>query len=222
MTNEPRGQRHPGQELVRRLALHHLAKCLAPDGERFEASDEDLSLLDLEGVDLAGAAFLRVTFDGSNLRRSGLSRASIAHSSMRDVDLSLADLHKARVESTVLAGAFLVHALLNGMDAHDVDFRGTDFSWSTARALHCDGCDLRNAVLRDMRLDYTTFRDCRMKGADLTGSSGTLARGSRIDVGDDGASEVLEGEALLAWFRDAGTTVTWSDPPWESDLRRQA
>jgi uncharacterized protein YjbI with pentapeptide repeats len=155
---------------------------------------------------------LGVTPDRSNLKGANLSRASISESSMRDVDLSDADLYKAEFEETILTNAYLRRALLDGMEAREVDLRNADLSGSRACGLSCWRSDLRCALLHDLRLDCTAVKDCMMAGTDVAGASGSLGRGSRIDVGEPDRPEVLEGDALLAWFPRSGATLTWCDP----------
>jgi uncharacterized protein YjbI with pentapeptide repeats len=197
--------------VLHRLELHRHWSAFLPDGVRFEAADLDLSDLDFGGVDLSGAMLLGVTLDRSNLKGANLSRASISESSRCDVDLSDADLYKSEFEETILTNAYLLRALLDGMEMREVDLRSADLSGSRARGFSCWRSDLRCALLHDLRLDCTVVKDCMMVGADVAGASGSLAPGSRIDVGEPDRPEVLVGDALLAWFRRAGATLTWCD-----------
>jgi uncharacterized protein YjbI with pentapeptide repeats len=202
--------------VLRRLDLHRRWSTFSQDGVRLEEADIDLSDLDLQGIDLSGAVLLGVRFDRSNLRGANLSRALITKSSMRDVDLSDADLYKAEIDKTALTNACLLRAVLEGMEAGEVDLRSADLSGSRARGFSCWRSDLRGTLLRDLRLDCTAFEDCMMAGVDLAGASGSIDRGSRIDVGEPDRPEVLEGEALLAWFRRSGATLTWCNPSMTS------
>jgi uncharacterized protein YjbI with pentapeptide repeats len=203
--------RPPDDDLLRRLQLHHRWSQFSRDGVRLEDAGLDLSDLDLAGVDLSGAVLLGARFDRSNLRGANLSRADIARSSAEGTELSEAVLYKAEVHRTSFIHVRLRHAILDGMEASHVDLRGADLTGSSAHGFSCWQSDVRGACLRELRLRCTWFDDCLMAEVDLVGSSGTIHRHSRLDLGDPERQEVLEGEALLAWLRRAGADVTWCD-----------
>jgi hypothetical protein len=69
-----------------------------------------------------------------------------------------------------------------------------------------------STLLRELRLDCTSFEDCMMAGVDLAGASGSIGRSSRINVGDTERAHVLHGDALLAWRQRSGARLTWCDP----------
>jgi len=205
-------RRKPDETLRRLFELHRRWNEGVEGGERLEAVELDLSDMNLEGLNLSGAIFLRVTFDRSDLRGVDLYRANVADSSMLNVDLRNADLVKAEFTATALRGASLQRAQLDGLEAREVDLREADLTGAKGLRLGCWRSDLRWATLQDLRLDCTILKDCRMSGADLSGSCGTIARQSRIHVGPEESPELLEGDAMLEWMRRAGaTTVQWCE-----------
>ena len=57
-------------------------------------------------------------------------------------------------------------------------------------------------------LDNVTLKDVRLFGADLRGAKGLeTVVATSADVGAEGKSTVLEGEALRTWLADAAKTV---------------
>ena len=130
---------------------------------------------------------------------------------MRDLELSDGDLYKAELDETNLANAHLPRAMLDRLKARNLDLRSADLSGSRARGVSWWRSDLRGTCLRDLRLDCVDLDMCLMAGADLAGASGTIDRDSRIDVDEPSNPVVLEGDALLAWFRRSGATLTWCD-----------
>lgn len=116
----------PGEKskLIRKLDENNLLTAYFKGNRNFALYD--LSLLELQQVDLSAANFRSSKLDGTNLQKANLFncdfiRASLKQVNLREASLSKACMNYADLEGADLRGANLSYAYLN-----DANFRGAN------------------------------------------------------------------------------------------------
>lgn len=128
----------------------------------------DLSHALLIGVDLSEANLQRATLTGTMMERCKLDRANLKetiwdNAQLSDVSLMEADFFKARLRKTMLNNSVMDAALL---------------SQTTVES----GSELRNAYLREARLDNSVFRDSDLTGALMLRTTARHARFEQVTM----------------------------------------
>jgi uncharacterized protein YjbI with pentapeptide repeats len=161
---------------------------------------EDLTGLDLAGIDFSGVDLREADLSGLDLRQCSFATADLGGASLAGADLTqvnlqganlrVADLTGARLSGANLEGAILEEAILESCAAQSVNFdnaqaSGADFSKASLRGSHfCrsvlsgasfEEADLNlvimtEALLRDVRLDKATALHSSFSRADMTGA----------------------------------------------------
>jgi uncharacterized protein YjbI with pentapeptide repeats len=217
--NEPlQARRSPDPDFLRRLDLHHQWSAARVDpsrkdtGQEFVADGLDLSETDLSGFDLSSVALTNTTFDHANLRRADLYASQLALSTFRGADLTEATLRKSNITEANFSAARMSRANLTRADASGTNFMGADLTGAELWKIYAARSDFRGAILRnvDFQLSPAHFDDCLLAGADLSGAVGQLMPNCRINIGSPEAPQLISGEDLLSWFRQAGARrITW-------------
>jgi uncharacterized protein YjbI with pentapeptide repeats len=164
--------------------------------------DQDLGGTDLRRLVLQ-ADFERCRFDDALLLEADMGGALLGYCSFRGADLSRSWLTKARLHYCDLEGAVLREAHLAKASIHHSSLRGADLTGADVARGAFHDCDLRDASLVGLDLQGVAFDACRLAGADFSGTSGTLSP-APIDVGPEGATRLLEGDAAIRWLLAAG------------------
>ncbi|MGH3321579.1 MAG: pentapeptide repeat-containing protein [Streptosporangiaceae bacterium] len=161
--------------------------------------------LDLRGAHLCGFDFSRAAFNGAvldkvrmlgaNLSGVALSGASLEHADLTGCVLVKADLSYCRGRGAVLAWARLSRA-----EIYDADLREADLIGAELDGAAFAGSDLRGARLQGVRFSGTSLGRARLADCLLADARGSVL--GPVDVSKTDEPELLDGEELLAWFRD--------------------
>lgn len=160
---------------------------------------ENLSGLDLSGLDFSNAICRNTNFEkanlkevnfsgadlsGSNLARCGLAElnfqgAKLVNADLSGADLSSADLRDAVLDDADFSAAVLENARLDNVHGFRTIFvtaalKEAQFADATLEEADFEGADLESvnferAVLRDASVEGTQGKGINMQGADLTG-----------------------------------------------------
>jgi uncharacterized protein YjbI with pentapeptide repeats len=154
-----------------------------------DLADANLIECDLDGADLAGARLEKTTFvtcqgEGASFREARMRGAILVHgSSFPRADFSSADMEKANLRGTVLAGARFDRAALAGADLSECDAAGASFDRAVLRGAMAIRTKLADASLRGANLMDTLASKALLAGADFAGANLYRADLSRV-VGD--------------------------------------
>ncbi|WP_432215673.1 pentapeptide repeat-containing protein [Streptomyces seoulensis] len=137
----------------------------------------DLSYLDASGADLTDA---------------DLAMGLFCVTRLVDTVLAGADLYRAHLEGAVLDGADLSRSCLVKAVLDEASMRGTVLSGANLGSAELYGVDARAASFRGARLNGASFLDVRLEGADLTGAT-VAGTAFRVLLGEDTVVEGLSG-----------------------------
>lgn len=167
--------------------------------------------LDLRGAHLCGFDFREGWFTGcvldkvrllaANLTDAALGGASLLHADLTGCVLEGADLSGVRGRGAVLAWARLGRA-----EMYEADLREADLLGAEMPATLLGGADLRGARLQDTKFSRTPLNGARLADSLLEGARGSVD--GPVDISKSEEPELLDGEDLLAWFRDQKARVT--------------
>jgi hypothetical protein len=135
---------------------------------------EDLSEMDLTGVNLAESNLSNAELFESNLCDANLKMAVLAGSDLAGANLSRAEIYKADLTGASLIGAnlseaYLAEANLKRADLRGVSLRGADLTSADLSEANIVGADLTGAKLNGARLVRADLRNANLAGADLSG-----------------------------------------------------
>lgn len=119
-------------------------------------------------------------------------------------DLTQAQLPKSEMDDCSLAGARLTRSNLLRLLMHSCVLTGADLSEANLDKASIFSSDLSHVTLRDAVLDRVSLIDCVVAGIELSGTSGTITRGLRINVASVEHPEWLEELTALEWLRSRG------------------
>jgi uncharacterized protein YjbI with pentapeptide repeats len=200
-------------EISRRLEAHY-RETFGEGGERLRATGLDLKGKLLDEVYLHLAYLTGSSFEGASLRGADLSSTDLRECSLRGADLSGASLVKAHAFRCDFREANMTECNLTRWGAGHCDFRRANFGGSQMLDFSGHDSDFREADLHGVTLGASTFRGSLVAGMDLSRGSGTLLRPNDvINVGTPEEPRLLRDEDLLEWFRAAGASVDWFEPP---------
>lgn len=139
-------------------------------------SNADLFAADMEQCDLSGANLV-----GSDLRGANMSRCVLTDANLRGADFRAGEiaapngggatvggttsLTEAKMERSILAGAYLSGCDLSGADLIDADLSGAELSQAIMIGVDLSGANLDGVKLRDTVADLETLR--RAMGGEL-------------------------------------------------------
>jgi uncharacterized protein YjbI with pentapeptide repeats len=188
-----------------------------------------LAGIDLSRADLSGATLLRAdlrgaVLAGANLTGAQLAGADLSDARLDDTNLTLCDLHEARVDRTSFARAELSSANLAGITGQDASFeRATGKLLQLAEAkldrARFDGAKLELADFSKSQLREASFVGAELKQARMFDAALPDARldGAKLDsviaIGSDLSGASLKGlDAAGSIWRDAKLErTTWAD-----------
>lgn len=131
-------------------------------------SNADLFGADLEQADLSGANLTGADMRGANMSRCTLTDANMRGADFRPGELAESENHakiggvtslaEAKMERSILAGAYLSGCDLSGADLVDADLSGAELTQSIMIGVDLSGANLQGATLRDTVADLETLR----------------------------------------------------------------
>lgn len=129
----------------------------------------DLNNTNLQGSDMNGLNFERVSFRDSNLCGAGIRRSILRYCRLQRADLKFAHLDYSDISNSLAEGC--------------------DFSRASLCGVNLDNSDLRNAIffnasVADLGNGIPKFPDVHVDGADLRGASGLSDEFMRASVGN--------------------------------------
>jgi len=151
-------------------------------GEKPKLASEDLSEMDLTGVNLGEA-----DLTDAELFQTDLSEANLKMAVLRRADLSGADLSGAALYKAELADACLIEADLTGASIGAADFSGADLRGTRLCGTDCDEANLTGANLNEADLTGANLTRADITGADLRNAN--LAATNLTGMKDGGFSE---------------------------------
>ncbi|MBL1129656.1 MAG: pentapeptide repeat-containing protein [Chloroflexi bacterium] len=120
--------------------------------DRIILNGENLSKMDLSGINLSGAKMNDVnlkkanmknaTLDGASLERATLVEANLTNASLKKAKLFMASLKRANLENADLTEAYLGKVSLQGANMNNCNFSKARLHFTDLR-----GCDLSSATL---------------------------------------------------------------------------
>ncbi len=114
-----------------------------------KCSDQVLTGVDWQGLDLSNGWFDRADLSDGKLARSKLANASFIDAQLRDTDLSRAALVNCDFDNADLAGAKLAGANIVNASFEGADLRGANLSGATLVNAEFEGADLSGATWVD-------------------------------------------------------------------------
>ncbi len=114
----------------------------------------NLTLENLEDVDLSHFGLSGANLSGANLHNANLSGANLSGANLHNTNLSEANLSGANLRGTDLSGANLSGANLRG-----TDLSGANLRWAFLSKADLSGADLRNANLSGADLRWAVVSD---------------------------------------------------------------
>ncbi|MDJ0685364.1 MAG: pentapeptide repeat-containing protein [Alphaproteobacteria bacterium] len=186
-------------------AVRRIVQLLADQGGSLAGmslAGVDLSLLNLEGVDLRNAKLANANLSLTSLNGANLSGATLTEANLRDAslngadlnsaDLSAANLRSAKLNNANLASAdlpkadlraaHLIRANLHGATLFGADLRAAELSKANLLFADLAGADLRAAVLRKANLAFADLVDADLRASDLTDAEILSADLTRADL----------------------------------------
>lgn len=131
-------------------------------------SNADLFGADLEQADLSAANMTGADMRGANMSRCTLTEANMRGADFRPGELAAADgmskvggvtsLTEAKMERSILAGAYLSGCDLSGADLVDADLSGAELTQTIMIGVDLSGANLQGATLRDTVADLESLR----------------------------------------------------------------
>ena len=190
-------RRRPGDPVRYRSARE------AADAELI-ATRLDLQNTDLSGLDLSDIWWIECTMDGSLLAGAVMPGTRAYDSSWKGCDLTEAQLPKSEMEDCILAGARLIRSNALRLVMHRCVLHGADLSEANLDKASLFSSDLSRVRLRDAVLDRVSLVDCVVAGIELSGTSGTVTGGLRINIASVEHPVWLEELTALEWLRSRG------------------
>jgi uncharacterized protein YjbI with pentapeptide repeats len=136
--------------------------------------EEDLSDLDLEGVnlgeaDLTNAELYDTDLSNANLKMALLTEADFSGARLAGAELYKADLSKAFLNEVDLSGTYLAAANLSGADLrgaklHRANLSEADLSSANLSEADMTGVNLDHANITDANFSYTTLASANLIG----------------------------------------------------------
>ncbi|WP_018749644.1 pentapeptide repeat-containing protein [Chitiniphilus shinanonensis] len=177
--------------LTRCVLLGGNADGLRLNGARLDQvalQDVDLAPVDLAGLDADASVLIGANLAGKALAGVRLARCTLQQADFSEADLSGAVLagancHRARFAGTRMprlagAGALMLAAQWQGVDARGADFSGSVFQEAALADCLLDDATLVKTVWRQARLERVSFAGC-----DLTFAGFDHAQGDALDFG---------------------------------------
>jgi hypothetical protein len=137
-------------------------------------AEEDLSELDLSGVNLGEADLTEAEFFDSDLSNSNLKMASLSGADFSGANLAGAELYKADLSNAFLTGvdlsdAYLAEADLTGADLrgtklHRADLTGANLTEANLGEADMTGVNLAHANITYANFSYTTLAEANLIG----------------------------------------------------------
>ncbi len=158
---------------------------------------QDLSYINLNGVNLIGAGLNGADLIGTDLRESNLIGADLNGANLIGADLSESNLRRtnlslANLNGANLSGANLSEADLNGVNLIGANLIGANLSLANLSLANLNEAnltevDLTGAKLTGAKLTGTNLSEANLKGADLTranliGANLSLANLTEVDL----------------------------------------
>jgi hypothetical protein len=131
-----------------------------------DASDRELTGINLSELDLSGADFYGSDLSGANLKMANLSDADLG-----DCKLVKADLYKVDLRAAFATGADFGGAYLNESDLRGTDLRGVKLVEASLKSSDLTGADLTQANLTGANLDEAVLIGADMSRASLEATS---------------------------------------------------
>lgn len=148
---------------------------------------EDLSKLDLQGVDFSYGRLVSTFFSRANLTSATFRECEADQSNFHNCLLKECDFEKASLRGALLAGCSLQSA-----NMQDACLVGASLLAADLRYAHLENADLSNANLSKANLEGANLKGARLTGANLQGANLQRAYLRDVDLRDT----VLEGANL--------------------------
>jgi len=152
-----------------------------------EASNANLSGLDLsganlnnttlDGANLSQTNLEHANLEGANLAQANLAGANLEHADLEDANLELANLKGVKInEKTVLSDKWSqVWKLVNeggaGKQLKDIDLKQANLSGANLVSIDLSGADLSQTDLSGANLNYANLKNALLKNANLEGAN---------------------------------------------------
>ena len=167
-----------------------------------EASNINLSSLDLSGANFSNISLDGVNFSQTNLKLANLSKANLSKANLVGANLENANLKGAKLELANLSGVKindqtvfsrkwrLVWTLVNeggsGKQLQNVNLKKANLSSANLGSINLSGSDLSEANLSGTNLNYANLEKVNLQNANLEGAN--LLNANIKDVNFEGAN----------------------------------
>ncbi len=143
-------------------------------GTKPSLAEEDLSDLDLNGInfgeaDLTNAEFYDTDLSNANLKMALLTKADFSGATLAGAELYKADLSKAFLNEVDLSEAYLAEADFTGADLrgaklHQADLTEANLSSANLSEADMTGVNLAHADITDTNFSYATLASANLIG----------------------------------------------------------
>ncbi|MCC5641251.1 pentapeptide repeat-containing protein [Nostoc sp. CHAB 5844] len=174
-----------------------------------EISNDDLSNLNLSGVDLSKCNLTNFSFKDTNLSGANLSEACLIRSdfgfcNLTNTNLSNAylghcDFTQAELNGTIFDNADLGHVNLSFARINAARFRGANFRQTQLQGVDLSSLDFSNANLSNLNLSWVKFVGANLTGANLSHSQ---------VLWTDFTAAVFTGACIEDWHINSATNLT--------------
>jgi uncharacterized protein YjbI with pentapeptide repeats len=190
-------------------------------------ANQDLSELDLSGMNLTNANLVGAVLAKANLKGTKLAKANLSKADLTGADLTGADLTGAVLDGVDLTGAVLADAQLTGLSLAyatlaGLNLKGADLSGSTGRGAEFSRSILAGAQLVGVKFPQAGFDECALekanfKGAQLQGASFIGAKAAEINL--EGADLTgLQATSQADFAKGNFKNVTANRSVWEESV----
>ena len=135
-------------------------------GIKILLAEEDLSEMDLKGINFGEADLSGADFYGSDLTEANLKMANLKGADFSEATFSGAELYKVNLSGAFLTGAELSNTYLAEANLQNADLRGCRL-----RNVNLTEADLTSADLSESDLEGVNFSNANITGANLSNSN---------------------------------------------------
>ena len=191
-------------ELIYRFTEHKKwIDSLGKEGKRLNFDEIDLSQNNIECEIYEQAYITDCIFDNRDIKDISFYLSKLCSSSFKRCNLEKVDFTKADLSYTDFTNSILCDMNFNKCECIETDFSNSQLSNIKLTDVLFDTVDLRNVIIQNVDVSYSSFHEVLVKGISLKNVIG-IEKINRlsINIGDIDKSVILYDIEAIQWLKN--------------------
>ncbi len=176
---------------------------LGEEGENLFLDEIDLRQVSIENEVYEQGYIAACIFNNREMKDFSFYLSKLYSSSFKNCKLENVDFTKGELSYTNFSDSILCNVNFHKCDCTEGDFHNSKLFNVKLTDVFFDAVDLRNVIMQDVDISYSSFMNVLVKGISLKNVVGfEKMTNLTIDVGEAGKSVILQGAEAIQWLNN--------------------